>query len=415
MHWIRQAPVTSEMLVLCIALFVCCAFQASVDRLSLGEVQRDWGAVIERELVQVHDGIRSTEECQLRGPFDVWDGEWWRIPITAFHHRNLVHLLICGGLALYLGRFLEDEWGSLATIGFYLAAITITSMAELLVGNAPRGLSGVVCALFGAVIVMRSGNQKLSSAFPVELVVLGVGLLVLSALGNLAGRSPTPSVLQASGLIYGLCIASIFAAPAERSASFRAGIVLLHLCLTPGLMLVAHPEWMGRYHWYQASQARLPQLAETELEKAVSLESGLTGAWLSLSEIAEERSDLLQAWGRLLRGLKENPVSVPLMDSARKLWRHLDTHQRRLAEEQVFSLFGKRGNKWLRAIRSSTSVGANPDVEQIKSSSEVMDLTPFSLDQKVELSPLKLMNPVPLWLKPINIDSVEDASEGCAL
>lgn len=415
MHWIRQAPVTSEMLVLCVALFACCAFQAMVDHVPLERVQRDWGAVRERVHVESYDGIRRTPDGELRGPLDVWDGEFWRIPLAAFHHRNLVHLLICGALALYLGRFVEDEWGSFSTIVFLIPATSVPIMAELAVGHSAMGLSGTVCALFGAVCMMRTYDEKLSQAFGPEKVALGAVILLLCFQATVSELVRFPNVSHLAGLIYGGSIAFLFQPALLRSDRYRAGILLLHLGFLPIAILLSHPVWLGPYHWYQASQVRDPELRDIALEQAVVCDPQLIGAWLRLSQVAEERGDVLGAWNRLIRGLKANPVSVSMMDSTRRLWRHFDSAQRRQAELNLTGAFGKRSSLWLQAIKSPAGSGESLRFELPSAVPESLDLKSMALDQKIEIFPLESGVRPELRGKPVDGDDPGDAAEGRTL
>src|SRR5690606_21738384 len=43
----------------------------------------------------------------LFGPFDLWDGQWWRIPISGFHHAGFVHLIVNCLSMVTLGQLLE--------------------------------------------------------------------------------------------------------------------------------------------------------------------------------------------------------------------------------------------------------------------------------------------------------------------
>jgi membrane associated rhomboid family serine protease len=58
-----------------------------------GDAQRQWGAAVSLEITS-YDDAPDMVHRQLKGPFDLWAGEWWRMPVSAFHHGDLVHLLL---------------------------------------------------------------------------------------------------------------------------------------------------------------------------------------------------------------------------------------------------------------------------------------------------------------------------------
>jgi membrane associated rhomboid family serine protease len=409
LHWIRLAPVTTEALVICIALFGCCVIQAVVDGAEMADIQREWGAVRQLSRAEAFDGVRRDKEIVLNGPFDVWEGAWFRIPLTVFHHRNLMHLTVVIAATLYLGSLLEQKWGSLYFGLFLVPAMTVPIISELDFGNAAMGFSGTVFALLGALSVLRLSDARLASRLPLESILFGMAVIVLGVLATLSGFVEVANISHVSGFIYGVIVATC---SAQKSRLLRISMILSHLWLIPALFLATHPTWIGRYHWYRATRIPSAVFAEKSLKRAVECDPSLTGVWLRLAKVAEEKQDPIEAWKRLMSGMEINPCSAPLMDATRRLWRHLDFVQRNEAETHLRQVFGSKASAWLRSIRASFESHKSSVIEENSVPSEIIDLSGIALDQKVELPLLDLgnglRNPLPMR-EPENLN---DAAEG---
>ena len=90
MRLLRVAPVTAECLFVCSALFAACLAQ-SWEGQHFRDVQREWGANTTLQVFAIKGDRREAVDAELNGPFDLWDGQWWRIPISAFHHADIAH------------------------------------------------------------------------------------------------------------------------------------------------------------------------------------------------------------------------------------------------------------------------------------------------------------------------------------
>ena len=412
MRWIRLAPVTAESLIICVALFSGCFFQSIADQEPFEEAQRAWGAIFSLHQPAIHDGVRRSLDSDLVGPLDVWSGEWWRIPITAFHHANLIHLTLNLVAAWYLGYHLEQRWGSFTMALFLIPAICIPIMSELCFGNAVLGFSGAICAMLGALTVLRQYDDELARSFPVEVAQFGMAIIALGWLTTVFDLLPCANIVHLTGFCYGALIALLTGDPFRRIFLLRISVILAHVWLLPGLVLVVNPYWIGRYHWYHATSVRSPQRAEMILERAINCDSSLTGAWLLWSQCAERRSDLPEAWQRLIEGMSHNPSNPALMDSSRRLWRHLDSRQRRDAQLAMGRTFGWRSSAWLSQIRKGAYVESIDSVDELTVFRPNVDLSEWLLDQKIELPSRKIVvEPTDL---PLNIDKdhFEDAAEG---
>lgn len=409
MRWIRNAPITAESIIVCVALFVVCLNRSVANHEPFHIVQRAWGAVVKLEQPVFQDGIRRDSAVELSGPFDIWNGQWWRIPCTAFHHGNLLHLVLNAGSAWYFGWYLERRWGSFAMLMFLIPATFLPIMAEVALGNAVVGFSGAISAMLGALAVIRAYDQELAEEIPEEVITFSVGGMVLCLFLTMGGVVSIANTAHFVGFAYGALIGAATVGPPSRRVLCRVVSVLIHFWMLPGLFLVTHPYWNGRYHWYLATTTIRPTSSEKYLERAVWWDSSLTGAWLDWSRLAERRGDPMEAWQRLVQGLSANPSSGKLMDSVRRVWRHLDTRQRYDASAYLDRIFGRNATAWLNQIRASQNLPRSSGIDEVTT---VVDPGEFALDQKIVLPATDVLSGGQDQQPPMHPANENDAMEG---
>ncbi len=386
LDWIRRTPVTLETLIIGFVLYTSCAFQAIAEHRRFDEIQREWGAIQAQHRSESHEGVRKTPESEIRGPFELWNGEWWRVPLTALHHHHLSHLLISSLGLLYFGKRLERLWGRFRMACFLFSAISIPNLLELAGGHGVMGLSGAVYAVLGGLAGQRAFDHEHPPALSIEGLFCGLSVMAVGFLGTAGELVVISNRLHVVGFVYGVSVAWLGYGQFRQTPLPRFVAILLCLLLIPGFLVVANPFWIGRYHWYRSTVQRTPQSAERALQRAIRCDPSLTGAWLSLAEVSGKREGILKSWQQLIIGLAANPSSEILIESARRLWRHLDLHQRDEAKVMLGSAFGSRAEIWLNSIRSVVEVSPPlfPEYDPNQFGTET-DLSGLSLDQKVKL------------------------------
>lgn len=327
--------------------------------LELWEVRRVWGSVETLTWVREVNGWTHLATPDLIGPFDVWDGDWWRVPVSAFHHADGLHLLINTLAVAGFGGALERRWGSGRMLVLSLGAILTCMLPEYLFDRVALGYSGVACAFIGATWAARSWDDVLAEWFPLEaliatLAVLG-GMVVLTAMGLLQIANGA----HAAGLAYGYAAASFCVAPAARRSWSRLGFYLAHVGLCWPYAAIVTPDWNGRYHWYRADVApgglRRAVADDAELERAVTLAPELSGAWRQWADNAALGGDPLTAWDRLIQGLMANPSDAEQWRACRKFWFHYGVLPQRSAFERiVHERYGADAPLVLKTLRSTT-------------------------------------------------------------
>ena len=86
-----------------------------------------------------------TNAPEVSGFFDLWQGQWWRITVSAFHHGNVIHLL-CNAVAIWvLSDMLEPKLTRTRFLAFCLLGATFSLLPEIALGMGVIGLSGCRC------------------------------------------------------------------------------------------------------------------------------------------------------------------------------------------------------------------------------------------------------------------------------
>jgi rhomboid protease GluP len=398
----RTAPVITECLVVCAALFIVCQLN-SVDGIKFRDAQRFWGAVVERTALPPA-GAPEVLGTELHGPFDLWAGEWWRIPVSAFHHAHLLHLLMNCVFAWDLGRRLEKRWGSVRFFLFMVPAVTLPLLLEILAGNIPVGFSGAICAMLGAQIALQNlGCAEEDIPEGTLLFSLGVILAGIPATGF--GLLPLANLAHVSGVVYGALVAWLCCGPWSNIVLIRLAVVAAHLMIWPAVEFAMHPFTNGRYLWYRVDHdPQVPPDQRTPLlERAIQLDPSLTGIWLRLIEQQMIESHFPEAWKLAIEGLSSNPSSTELMEAARRVWRRL-AHgpQRDAAEQELRTVFGERSTAWLTQIRGKPSQSVPGKLDE-----PVLDPRDFPIDRPMEME-FELPRPAP---QPVNRpDAIEGTS-----
>ena len=411
---LRTAPVTTECMIVCTALFIVCQIQ-TLDGVRFLDAQRQWGAVLTLQF-PAREGLSDTMHRQLSGPFDLWDGQWWRIPVNAFHHANVLHLLMNCAAGWVLGRRLEERWGSLRLMLFLIPTIVVTPLIELLIGHCAVGFSGPICAMLGALMVLQQFDPR-DDDIPTESIQLTLGLILAGIPATALDVVRIANAAHISGLVYGWAAAWSFCGPWSHPRAVRTGFVLAHLVLIPAVWIAGHPPHDGRYLWYLAVRDRVsPTERESLLKRAVQVDPTLTGVWLRLVDHRMIEGDPHAAWKLAIEGLSSNPSDEELIEAARSVWRRLAYGpDRDIAEAELRRVFGKRAAAWSRQIRNVGLSSAKPgQTSNAPANEPALDPKNFPLDRPIDLQwqPERHENKPP---QPVDPNQPNSASEGTAL
>ena len=382
---LRIAPITAECLVICTALFVVCMAR-SFEGMRFGDAQREWGAVTTLQVFVIRGDRREAVDPDLNGPFDLWDGDWWRIPINAFHHADVAHLVLNCLSAWALGSRLERRWGSFRFAVFLLPSLFVPLLAEFVIGHSPVGFSGAICAMFGALIALKQFDND--DILPDQAVQFGLAFLVLCLWATVLDMIQIANAAHFVGLAYGWFATWAMCGPFRSANAIRVLFVLAHIGLYPLTWYAVQPIGNGRYHWYMADRHPDPRLRTRTLRFAVHCDPSLSGVWLRLADGELIQGDVLAAWQTLLEGLSHNPTRRELLEAVRRVWRRIPPGIDRMEAELVLQrVFGKRAGDWLIQIKQTALVSPLLESEESDEPSKVeADSRRFPLDQKIDLN-----------------------------
>ena len=338
-----------------VGVFVATFGVADVTQRPLWELRRQWGSVEQLSWVTVDEHPPRVIEPSLSGPFDLWDGEWWRIPLSNFHHADVLHLLLNLGAVTFFGTLLERRWGAVRYTLLILGACLVVFLPEYLAGRYAIGYSGVVCAIFGALWAQRDRDPLIAARVTNDVVVMMLVMLTSMVILTLAEVLPIANGAHVTGVIYGYLAANIRTGSQPRRSLQQAAFVLAHLGLFFPYDWVTHPVWNGKYEWYRADLPGKHPRREPDwagLERAVACDATLSGVWRRLANHALEQDRLLDAWKSLVQGLVASPSDAELMKDCRMLWRHLCVRPEAEAAQQVLrEQFGESSENILRELR----------------------------------------------------------------
>jgi GlpG protein len=181
-------------------------------------------------------------------PPAVWDGQVWRLLTSVFLHDTSSPLHI-GFNALWmwrLGKPVETWMGSLRYAAFFVAVGTASSAAQFLTGAPGIGLSGVVYALVGFLIVLRREEQFAAELMPPGLIQFFAAWFFICILLTHFGWLPVANAAHGAGAVSGLLFG--WAVVARRRVVATAGAALFCIALTAATLYMP---WDWKYDLYQ--------------------------------------------------------------------------------------------------------------------------------------------------------------------
>lgn len=398
-----ESPVTAIIIVAATTLF---AAVHVLERRGDKEAYRTLGAVstLEIRYRESPDGPILTVP-QLNGHFDLWDGEWWRIVVTGFHHGGILHLVMNSLSIAALGWLLEPRVGSWRYLLFFLAGTTVSMLPETLLGHDAVGLSGGVFALFGALLVLRRRDRFVAEALPPKTVQLGLLWLVGCVVATQLGIVAIANAAHFAGFIYGWIAGQVFFGAVLHSRIARWSFVGAHLLLFPAFDYAIHPSGNGVYQWYLARKEDDRALRIPLLQAAVERDASLRLAWDDLATALFLEGRHVPGWKSLVEGLYHNRSNDHGVKLAHLMWQDLDDDERQIATETVREVFGDDAPAWEARLRPAD----DPFVEKLRSALRAFEKSSNKSPPKEPGVKKDLSAP------PIDPNDPESASEGVGL
>lgn len=421
-RWI-EFPITVGWILAATLLFAAVHWYARQHDTTILDAQWRLGAVA--ELVKPaasEDTAALTLWYGLTGPFDVWDGQWWRVGASAFHHAGIAHLAMNSLAILFLGALLEPLCRRWAYLAFMASSTYVALLPDFLLGHTHTvGLSGVGYAMFGALIFARRHDETVAEFFNESVVKGGFVWLFVCVFLTYADILRIANVAHFTGLAYGCAAGYVLFGDAEHRRAVRWAFGGSHFLVVAGLYFLVHPVWSGTYYWYRAAMETDLQKSFAYVERAVALDPSLGPPRIELAQQQLASGDLLAAWKTVLEGLDRNRTFQHGVEVSRHLWKEMKTEfQRREALQILEETFQGERDAWMQRLGIDESdVVAFDDPFRNRLQSEDSDgdhfllgrpvVLPATIDNSEELRQRELGAP------PIDPHARDSALEGVTL
>ena len=347
----RRLPVSSLLILVCCFLY---ALSVSASY-SIGNVS---GLTVKPGAMNV---LVLTDFPDVNGMFSLWEGEWWRLTVSAFHHGNLVHLVM-NVLAFWMfADLLEPKLGKLRYLAFCVLAATFSILPETALNQSVVGISGMVFAQFGLILVVRRHDEGIDERMHPWLVPICFASLFICIPLTMFAGVPIANGAHLLGLIYGAGVGwSCYDLRLRSRFGSYAGLVLIHSGLFLGLLALMRPTWDGRYFaWKAITQTH----SLADWEKAIELDPSLETGWRYLVEHYVETGDRHKAWVTVLNGARLNRSTTKLDELARYVWREFDSAiDRAVALDEIQQVFGDEHEAWIERFELPLPSGASSTV-----------------------------------------------------
>jgi len=299
-----------------------------------------------------------TDFPDIHGMFSLWEGEWWRLTISAFHHGSLLHLVM-NVLAFWMfADLLEPKLGKLRYPLFCLLAATFSILPEAALDQNVVGISGMIFALFGLLLVVRRHDEDIAERMHPSLVPLCFGSLFICIPLTMFLDVPIANGAHLLGLVYGASVGWV-CYDLRRWNRFAGltGLTLIHAGLVACVLALMQPVWNGRY---LAWRAIMQTQSLADWKQAVKLEPTLETGWRYLAEHYVQTGDRHQAWMTVLKGARLNRSSPKLDELSRFVWREFDSAtDRAVALDELQQVFGDESEAWIERFQLPLPGGAH--------------------------------------------------------
>lgn len=148
------------------------------------------------------------ERFGVRDAWDIWDGAWFGVPLSALSHGDLIHVAFNLWWLWYLGRPIERALGFGPYLLFLVGAAWVGGGAQLAWSDQTGiGLSGVIYALFGFGWQASARFENLRKYVDRDTVTLLLGWAVLCIVLTRTGTWNIANAAHLAGLAFGVVVA----------------------------------------------------------------------------------------------------------------------------------------------------------------------------------------------------------------
>ncbi|MHC4880955.1 MAG: rhomboid family intramembrane serine protease [Planctomycetota bacterium] len=294
--------------------------------------------------------LRLVDYPEIDGFFELWQGQWWRLPVSALHHGDLVHLL-CNAAGLWiLGGMLEPRLGRVRYSLFLAGGLIISLLPEAAVEQPAVGISGLLYAMFGLLLVLRTVDERVREQFHPMLIVWGFAWLFLCVPLTMLGIMPIANGGHLCGIVYGALVGwlAFIVAPRQKAVGWMS-LAAVHVGAAAAIAALIAPTWKGSYWGWRAVTETRPEL----WLKAVERDPRMINGWKAVIADRLTDNDIPGAWDTALQAAMANRSDSQFDDIVRELFRtgFASADERATALDALHSTFGDESAAWLKRFR----------------------------------------------------------------
>jgi len=249
----------------------------------------------------------------------------------------------------YLADMLERRMKWWMYLPFVLIAATVSILPEAALEVPVLGLSGLVYAQFGLLMVLRRHDGLIAQRFSPGLVQAGLGWLILGIPLKMLDILPIANGAHVMGLLYGLTVGWLTLEPPRGNR--KLGLVqlgLVHGLLAMAVVALVFPVWNARYFAWRGIVSGNP----ADWDRAHRLDPGLKTPWLIRIDRKLKLEDLQGAWQETLEACRRNRSAPEFDDILRQLWLSMESPQEKAqALDALRTVFGSETDAWLTRFR----------------------------------------------------------------
>jgi GlpG protein len=270
--------------------------------------------------------------------FRAWHGQPWRLLTSALPHVNVLHLLFNLYWLWVFGSAVEEAFGQLRTIAFYLFFAVGSAAAEYALFDGGVGLSGVGYGLFGLLWVLSRNDDRFRDTVDARTVGLFVSWFFTCIALTVTAILPVANVAHGMGAVQGLLLGVAIAGQRGRGLAIAglAGLMVVVFAAAtlgrPFVNLSGHAGQELAYAGYLEMEAGRNEDGAALHERALQIDGRQASWWYNLG-IAYQRLGREQ---KAIQAYRQASELEPASDRYRKTlteWLTVLAYRKLLASE----------------------------------------------------------------------------------
>ncbi|CAN5260705.1 hypothetical protein BH11PLA2_BH11PLA2_11450 [soil metagenome] len=264
----------------------------------------------------VHIGLTSAPNPESWETLTKWgyapanvirDGNYWPLLTSNFVHLALWHLVFNVLCLWQFGSRMERRIGSRWYLAFVLVAACLCSSYQLAtLDDTGIGISGVVYAIFGFMLVVRHRVPEFRAILPKNTVIFFVGWLFACVVLTQMKILNVGNASHFSGFLFGCLASAVFVARYLLAITVPALVITIVLAIVPLFWCPWSVSWLS-HRAYQVHQAQQYHKAIDLYSQIIALDPANAWAYYNRSGLYSLTGETLKAESDYERALKIDP------------------------------------------------------------------------------------------------------------